>query len=75
MLQGQDRLDQAGDPSSSIQMPDVGLDRAEGTIAALVASATKGFGQGGHFDGVSQLGGRAMGFHIADALCTNSRLL
>src|SRR5438094_9877017 len=74
MLQSQHRLDQARGACRAIQVPDIRLDRADGTIADLIRLPTKRFGEGGYFDGITQLGGGAMRFDITDRLRLNSCL-
>src|SRR2546421_7895576 len=60
MLQSQHRLDQARGACRAVQMSDIRLDRANGTIAHLIRLSAKRFGERGYFDGIAQFGGGAM---------------
>src|SRR5690348_11101494 len=75
MLEGEHHLEQSRYPCRSIQMPNIGLDRTNGTPTHLIRAAAEGFGQGGYFYGISQLGGGAVCFDVVDALRINACLL
>ena len=72
MLQGQGRLDQAGHARGAIQVPDIGLDGANGAKLALVRLQAKGFLHGGEFDRIAQFGRRAMRLDVTDRFCCHA---
>ncbi len=70
-MQRQRGLDQAYRTRSDVQVSEIGLDRADRTIAGIRAMRAIGGGQSGDLDRVAHRCGRAMRFHIADAACVD----
>ena len=69
VVQGERRLDQAGDPSRRIEMADVGLDRADRAKARFGCSpGAKRLGEPGDLDRIAELRGGAVGLDVGDRL-------
>ena len=68
VLEGQHRLDQAGDAGRAVQVADVGLRRADRAELAAVGVGAEGLGQRRHLDGVAERGAGAVGLHVAQGL-------
>ncbi len=66
VLEGEHRLDQAGDTGGGVEVTDVALDRADRARAPGVGARTVGAGERGDLDGIPQRGAGAMGLHEAD---------
>ncbi len=66
MLQGEHRLDQAGDAGRRVEVPDVRLDRADG--AELPALGGEGLGERRDLDDVAERCPRAVRLDVLDAL-------
>ena len=63
-----DRLDQAGHAGGGIQVADIGLDGADGTVAGLRSVRREHSLQGGNFDRVAEVGGGAVRLDVADSV-------
>jgi hypothetical protein len=69
VVQGQNRLDQAGNPGGVVEMTDIGFDRTERTellvqVVRISGGGSKRLSQRGDFNRVAEFGARAVGFHI-----------
>jgi hypothetical protein len=64
VVQRERRLDQACDACGGVEMADVRLDAADPRKALGVGRAPEGLGQGGHLDGVAQIGPGPVAFDV-----------
>ena len=62
------RLDETGDSRRCIQVPDVRLDRSDPAESSLLGLRSKCTGQRRQFNGIAQVGARAVRFDIADRI-------
>ena len=67
LLESHDRLDEARHAGDHFEMADVALDGPEGAVLFLRVVMGVDAVQGLHFEGIAQIGARAMAFHIGDA--------
>ena len=67
MLQRQHGLDQAGDAGGRVEVADVGLDRADGAVAASRRAGAERPGQRGDLDRVAERRAGAVRLDVADA--------
>ncbi len=68
VLQGEDGLDERGDPRRPVQVPEVGLDGADRAVAGLPRAQAERAGEGLDLDGVAERGRRAVRLHVPDLL-------
>ena len=66
VVQRQRHLDQRGHPRRRVQMPDVGLDRADAASADRLGRFAEGRGQRRHLDRVAQIGAGAVAFDVGN---------
>ena len=66
VVQGQGRLDQPGDAGRGLEVPDVGLHRAERAGTSRVASLAEHGPQRGELDGIAERRAGAVGLDIVD---------
>ena len=65
-MQRQRRLDDPGHAGRRVEVPDVGLQRADGCVLAAARVASVGAGQGRHLDGVAERRARPVRLDHAD---------
>src|SRR5215213_5398986 len=73
VLQSQCGLDETGDASGGVQVPDVGLYRTDATEILLVGTGAEGFCQSGDFNRVAQYGSRPVCFDVTDGFGRDTR--
>ena len=64
VMQRQGGLDEAGHACGGIQMADIGFHAADAGKAGFGGGPAEGLGQGGHLDGIAQIGAGAVTFDV-----------
>src|ERR1035438_84974 len=66
MFESEDRFDEGGNASGCIEVSDIGLQRADSTVAREGGGFAEGLGESPDFDGIADKGAGSVGFDIGD---------